>query len=70
MSDTPYELRAGLLGQAEGILAAKFNAECDQIRFLIHEKLLPAGNVKWPQPPSAEDIIAEAEKLYGFVKKK
>jgi hypothetical protein len=26
--------------------------------------------VTWPEPPSTEDIIAEAEKLYKFVQTK
>jgi len=64
MSGNPYELRAGLLGQAEGILNHKYHAENEN----THK--IDATKVKWPTPPTTDDIIAEAERLYAFVQQK
>ena len=70
MSTNPYELRAGLLGQAQGILDHNYHAEMDRLRFLCEKAGLDASTVSWPTPPKTEDILAEAEKLYKFVQTK
>ena len=75
MSATPYELRAQLLKQAEGLLIHKYRTEYDQIREEIHISLKRDPNfdftsVKYPTMPTTEDIIVEAEKLYKFVQTK
>ena len=75
MSATPYELRAQLLKQAEGLLIHKFRTEYDLVRENIHISLKKDPNfdhttVKYPESPTTEDIIAEAEKLYKFVQTK
>ena len=75
MSATPYELRAQLLKQAEQILMYRYQRKYDTIRENIHIALQkdPAFNhneVPYPESPTTEDIIAEAEKLYRFVQTK
>ena len=75
MSATPYELRAQLLKQAEGLLIHKYRTEYDQVREEIHISLKRDPNfdftsVKYPTMPTTEDIIVEAEKLYKFVQTK
>jgi len=51
-----YEIRQGLLGQAQSILEQNAHHEFEITK-------------KWPKL-TAEDIIIEAEKLYDFVQKK
>jgi len=70
MSDTPFELRAGLLGQAEQILSHQYHSELERLRYLIDRNMISPKDVEWPACPSSEDIIAEAQKLYEFVKTK
>lgn len=75
MSATPYELRAQLLKQAEGILLHRFHTENDRTRDTVHMKLkadptFDFTTVTYPTMPTTEDIIAEAEKLYKFVQTK
>lgn len=75
MSATPYELRAQLLRQAEGILMHKYQTQYDRIRENIQLKqgngeLINIDNVDYPNFPTTEDIIDEAEKLYRFVQTK
>ena len=70
MSATPYELRAQLLQQAEGILLHRHQEEIDRIRFLLHEGHLDVKTVTYPDYPTTEEIIEEAEKLYRFVQTK
>tara|TARA_B100000242_G_scaffold258262_1_gene202493 strand:- start:819 stop:1031 length:213 start_codon:yes stop_codon:yes gene_type:complete len=70
MSSNPYELRAGLLGQAEGILTHRYHAENERLRYLCDTHKMDAKTVNWPNPPTSDQIIAEAEKLYAFVQKK
>ena len=70
MSSNPYDLRAGLLGQAEGILTHRFHAETERLRYLCDTHKIDAKTVNWPVPPTSDQIIAEAEKLYAFVQKK
>ena len=62
MASNGYELRTGLLGQAQKILENKYHCEAQQCR---DRGIAFTGN-----PPTTEDIIAEAEKLYAFVQKK
>ena len=75
MSATPYELRAQLLKQAEGILMVRYHQSHERVRESIHIELKrdPAfdhTSVAYPEMPTTEDIIAEAEKLYRFVQTK
>ena len=69
-SNNPYELRAGLLRQTADILTHQFHAKVDDIRFRVEHGAIDANNVQWPEPPSADDIIKEARKLYEFVQTK
>ena len=75
MSATPYELRAQLLRQAEGILMTRYQVEADKIRDNIHfnrdkDPNFDVDTVTYPTFPTTEDIINEAEKLYKFVQTK
>ena len=75
MSATPYELRARLLQQAEGILMNRYHTENDRTRDTVHMKLKQDPNfdfttITYPTMPTTEDIIVEAEKLYKFVQTK
>ena len=75
MSATPYELRAQLLRQAEGILMTRYKVEADKIRDNIHfnrdkDPTFDVDTVAYPTFPTTEDIINEAEKLYKFVQTK
>lgn len=70
MSANPYDLRAGLLGQAEGILTHRYHAEYERLRYLCDTHKIDVKTVTWPSPPSTAEIIAEAEKLYKFVQTK
>lgn len=75
MSATPYELRAQLLKQAEGILMMRYQNDEQRIRENVHLSLgkdptFDHTNVAYPTMPTTEDIIAEAEKLYKFVQTK
>ena len=70
MSSKPFELRAGLLGQAEGILTSRYHQEYERLRYLCDRNLIDIKTVTWPTPPTTEDIVAEADKLYKFVQTK
>ena len=70
MSSNAYELRQGLLSQAQGILSDKFNAEYNRAMFLLDVGVLNPKTITWPEPPSSDEIITEAEKLYKFVQTK
>ena len=75
MSATPYELRAQLLQQAEGILMTRYHRQYDTIRENVHlsiskDPTFDHTTVEYPSMPTTEDIIAEAEKLYKFVQTK
>ena len=63
MASNGYELRTGLLGQAQKILIEAYHCEVQRCR----DQGVAASHVKFP---TTEDIIAEAEKLYAFVQKK
>tara|TARA_R110001583_G_scaffold77239_1_gene210407 strand:- start:163 stop:351 length:189 start_codon:yes stop_codon:yes gene_type:complete len=62
MSSNPYELRQALLSQAQKILEHQYHAAVAQ-----SDRRGIACNAK---PPTTEEIISEAEKLYTFVQKK
>ena len=75
MSATPYELRAQLLKQAEGILMSRYHQCIDRLRENVQISIskdpdFDHSSVVFPQGPTTEDIIAEAEKLYKFVQTK
>ena len=70
MSGNPYDLRAGLLGQAQVILQNQYHQEYERIRYLCDRNLIDIKTVTWPTPPTTEDIVAEADKLYKFVQTK
>ena len=75
MSATPYELRAQLLKQAEGILNQRFHIENDRARdylhiLLKHDPNFDVSTITYPTMPTTEDIIVEAERLYKFVQTK
>ena len=68
MSDkNPYHLRAELLKQAEAILSQRYAQEYERLRYLCDRDMVNPKTVTWPTTPMAEDIIAEAAKLYKFV---
>ena len=74
-SNNPYALRANLLSQAEGILMQRYQVEHDKAREHMHlsrdrDKAFDVSTVTWPEFPTTDDIIAEAEKLYSFVQRK
>ena len=71
MSDSKksgYQLRADMLGMAQGIVHESGN------RLESNEHFLAENDKSYHRKPIApyttEDIIAEAEKLYAFVQKK
>ena len=70
MSANPFSLRAGLLSQAQDILACQYHQEYEKIRYLCDRKLIDLKTVTWPKPPTSDEIIVEAEKLYKFVQTK
>lgn len=70
MSDTPFELRAGLLSQAEHIVITKYQTEMERLRFLLDRNMINPTDITWPTCPGTHEIIAEAQKLYEFVKTK
>ena len=71
MSTNPYALRAGLLKQAEDIITHRYHAENERLRYLCDtDKIVDFKTVTWPEPPTTEEVLAEAEKLYSFVQKK
>lgn len=59
-----YELRSNLLGMATGILE-------NRNRRLFDNEMIKAEGYRNPIAPyTTEDVIAEATKLYDFVKNK
>ena len=70
MSGNPYSLRAGLLSQAEGILNNRYHNEYEKIRYVCDRNIIDIQTVTWPTPPTTDDIVAEADKLYKFVQTK
>ena len=63
----PYDLRAGLLGQAQNILDRKYHSEVETIRRNVEFGVIDPKTITWPTPPTSDDIITEAAKLYKFV---
>ena len=57
MSANPYDLRAGLLSQAQDLLAHKYHSLIDNIRTQIDLGVLDAKTVTWPDAPTTEDVI-------------
>lgn len=70
MNETPYALRAGLLSQAEKILTHIYHQEYEKIRYICDRDSNFLKTTVWPTPPTTEEIILEAEKLYKFVQTK
>lgn len=70
MSSKPFELRAGLLGQAQDILIGQYHQEYERLRYLCDRDLIDPKTVNWPKMPTTEEILAEAEKLYKFIQTK
>jgi len=66
----PYALRASLLKQAQDLLDHAYHASIDNSRYLIDSGLVDVKTVTWPEPPTTEEVLFEAEKLYSFVQKK
>ena len=62
MACNPYELRQALLDQAQKILEHRYHCQV--------QKCERKGIACQAEPPTTEEIIAEAEKLYAFVQKK
>ena len=71
MSDVnPYSIRADLLKQAEGIINSRYHQQYERLRYLCDRDMVNPKTVTWPDPPTSEEIIKEAEKLYKFVQTK
>ena len=70
MSNNPYSLRASLLIQAQDILVHAYHSKLENTRYLCDLDLINPKTVSWPMPPTTEEVLAEAEKLYVFVQKK
>ena len=70
MATNPYELRAGLLNQAEGILNHRYHQELYEVEQRLKLGLISSEEVQFPNCPTSEEIIIEAEKLYAFVQTK
>jgi len=58
----PYTLRQTLLDQAQKILEHRYHCEVQRCK--------DRGIASDTLPPTTEEIILEAEKLYAFVQKK
>lgn len=70
MATSPYELRASLLQQAEGILNHRYHQKIYEIEQKLKLGVLSVEEVQFPAVPTSEGIITEAEKLYTFVQTK
>tara|TARA_B100000287_G_scaffold133779_1_gene125751 strand:- start:165 stop:383 length:219 start_codon:yes stop_codon:yes gene_type:complete len=65
-----YELRAGLLGQAEGILTSRYHANFREVELSIQHNIVEAKDARWPSYPTMEEIVTQAELLLAFVNNK
>ena len=65
-----YELRAGLLGQAEGILVSRYHSMFREIELLIQHNIVEAKDAEFPSYPTKEEIVTQAELLLAFVNNK
>ena len=63
-----YQLRADMLGMASGIVSDRIARQEQNEHFLAEND--KAYQRKAITPYTAEEVIAEAEKLYAFVQKK
>jgi hypothetical protein len=70
MSKSGYELRAGLLAQAEGILVSRYHSKFQEVDMTIQHNIVEAKDAKWPSYPTTDEIIAQAELLLAFVNNK
>ena len=61
-SKSGYEIRVNILGMATGILESQNN------RLFDNEMIKSEGFRNSVEPYTTEDVIAEATKLYEFVK--
>ncbi len=62
--------RITLLAQAERILFNKFKVDNERMHFFVGNGLVDPTKINWPDPPSSDEIMREAERLYSFVKEK
>jgi len=67
---SPEELKTKILAQAQNILMVKFNSEYQKMQLMISTKEISGKDAKWPDAPSTEKIIKEADKLYRYLNKK
>ena len=65
-----YELRAGLLGQAEGILVSRYHAKFQEVELSIQHNIIEAKDARFPSYPTMEEIVTQAELLLAFVNNK
>ena len=65
-----YELRAGLLGQADGILVSRYHSMFREIELLIQHNIVEAKDAEFPSYPTMEEIVTQAELLLAFVNNK
>ena len=66
----PYQMRQSLLAQAESILKERYYIKLDRIRAMIDQGEVKPSEANWGEPPTTEEIILEAKKLYNFIKEK
>ena len=67
MSKSGYELRAGLLSQAENILVARYHSLRHEVEFAVQSNAIQPKDAKWPSYPTMDEIISQAEILLAFV---
>jgi len=70
MSKSGYELRAGLLAQAEGILVSRYHTLRHEVEFAVQSNAIEAKDAKWPSYPTTDEIISQANVLLAFVNNK
>ena len=70
MSKSGYELRAGLLAQAENILVSRYHTLRHEVEFDIQSNAIEAKDAKWPSYPTMDEIISQANVLLAFVNNK
>ena len=71
--DNPYHLRQVLLNQATQIANTQYHAKMEEYKTKVGYCLSinkDPSEVEMPPPPTDEDIINIAKKLYNFVKTK
>ena len=70
MSKSGYELRAGLLAQAENILVSRYHSLRHEVEFAVQSNAIQAKDAKWPSYPTMDEIISQANVLLAFVNNK